>query len=138
MCRARELAGQNRLRLLTDIAIAQVLTRFSIAFARNFANDDKGYRTVKIAAAPARAAVSSKSRSAYCTARCADQREQGRGMRGMQPDAAMRRRSAEPRQLVSAVNGKYFRENQPRAIKQLRLPRRIHGCGIPCYALLPE
>jgi hypothetical protein len=48
----------------------------------------------------------------------------------MQPDAAMRRRSAEPRQFIDAVNGEaaikkiacgigelqYFRENQRRAI----------------------
>jgi hypothetical protein len=103
--------------------------------ARNFVNTRQGYRKVKTTARRTVRQVR------YLNPRIArpvalDQSEQRRRMRRVQPDAAMRRRTAEPRQIIGAVNGEAITRAPcdpsskawPREIKQLRLARLILRC----------
>jgi hypothetical protein len=100
---AGECARQNRPRPATDVRTAPRLHNECASFrigARNFVNDRQGYQTVKTAS---RLVENLDPRIARPIA--FDQCEQRRGMRRVQPDAAMQRGAAEPRSIVGAVNG---------------------------------
>jgi hypothetical protein len=102
------------------------------ANARNFANDENGYRTVKIAVALWRTiALVRNFDPGIVWPVTLDQREQCRGMRGTQPDVAMRRRAAEPDQLIGAVNGKAaIKEDRVRHRRTVMAPLALAAATI--------
>jgi hypothetical protein len=63
-----------------------------------------------------------------------DQCEQRRPVRRMQPDAAVRGRVAEPRELIGAVNGEAIIEEDRMASTRCNICARNNTAPFPCYA----
>src|SRR5664280_1745472 len=95
---ARACTLQNPVLLMNQFRIALKLHRKWLIprqRALNFVNAGQGYRTVKDGGRSRGLVRNFDPRVAWSVA--LDHCEQRRSMRGVQPDAAMRRRSAEPR-----------------------------------------